>query len=62
MLEYSGGSALLRKDSREASLREAREETGLLLEPACGKLVITLKRKDNLRVYGFFRPNATPVT
>lgn len=55
MWECTGGSALAGEDSREAALREVREETGLILDPACGKIVMTLKRKDNFADVWLFR-------
>lgn len=55
MWECTGGSALAGEDSREAALREVREETGLILYPACGRIVMTLKRKDNFADVWLFR-------
>lgn len=55
MWECTGGSALAGEDSLAAALREVREETGLILDPACGKIVMTLKRKDNFADVWLFR-------
>ncbi len=38
--ESTGGSALMGEDSLTAALRETREETGILLDPEQGKLVL----------------------
>ena len=39
--EATGGSAIAGDDSLTAALREMREETGLELDPACGKVLMT---------------------
>lgn len=38
--EATGGSALAGEDSLTAALRETKEETGITLDPRCGKLVL----------------------
>lgn len=47
MWETTGGSALAGDDSLTAAMREVREETGLMLDPKLGKVIITLRRDDN---------------
>ena len=44
--ETTGGSALAGDDSMSAALREAREETGMLLSPEQGRLVLSYQRED----------------
>ena len=44
--ECTGGSALVGEDSLTAAVREVREETGLRLDPANGKVVIQTVRSD----------------
>lgn len=46
MWESTGGSALAGDDSLTAALREVKEETGLTLEPANGKLVHSYSGRD----------------
>ena len=44
--ECVGGSVLAGEDSRAAAVREVKEELGLDLDPAAGRLVFTLLRPD----------------
>lgn len=44
--ECTGGSALAGDDSLTAALREVREETGLTLEPANGRLMMSIQGFD----------------
>lgn len=44
--ETTGGSALAGEDSLTAALREVKEETGLTLDPAWGRLVVSARRSD----------------
>ena len=46
MWEATGGSALAGDDSLTAAVREVREETGVSLDPATGKCVITYRREN----------------
>ena len=41
MWESTGGSAVAGDDSLSAAQREVREETGLILDPSCGQLLLT---------------------
>ena len=55
MWERTGVSALAGEDSLGAALRETKEETGITLEPRYGKIVMSLKRKDNFADVWLFR-------
>ena len=55
MWESTGGSALAGDDSLTAALREVKEETGLELDPAKGKLVLTYHISDYFRDVWLFR-------
>ncbi|MBR2895771.1 MAG: NUDIX domain-containing protein [Oscillospiraceae bacterium] len=44
--ETTGGSALAGDDSLTAALREVKEETGLELNPECGRCAITYRREN----------------
>ena len=44
--EITGGSAVAGDDSLTAALREVREETGLTLDPAKGRIALPLSGKD----------------
>ena len=55
MWECTGGSALAGEDSLGAALRETKEETGITLEPRYGRIVMSLKRKDNFADVWLFR-------
>lgn len=57
MWEPTGGSALAGDDSLTAALREVREETGLIADPARGECVMSLKRKDCFIDVWLFRQN-----
>ncbi len=46
MWEFTGGSALAGDDSRSAAVREVLEETGIVLDPAKGRLLSTERRND----------------
>lgn len=46
MWEATGGSALAGDDSLTAAVREVREETGIALDPAAGKRVITYRGEN----------------
>ena len=47
MWETTGGSALSGDDSITAALREVREETGLILDPKCGRIIHSYVRRDS---------------
>lgn len=47
MWEATGGSALAGDTSLDAALREAREETGLVLDPETGKRILSYKGEDH---------------
>lgn len=49
MWETTGGSALAGDDSLTAALREVWEETGLILNPEKGKVVLTYMGEDSIR-------------
>lgn len=55
MWECTGGSALTGDDSLTAALREVREETGLCLDPARGKCVMSERKSDYFRDVWVFR-------
>ena len=55
MWECTGGSALAGDDSLTAAIREVREETGLVLQPQNGQLLMSLKREDNFDDIWLFR-------
>ena len=57
MWEFTGGSALAGDDSLHAALREAREETGIALDPACGRVVATEQWSDSFCDIWLFRQN-----
>ena len=46
MWETTAGSAIAGDDSLSAALREVREETGLILNPGKGRLMLTHKSRD----------------
>lgn len=46
MWEATGGSALAGDDSLTAALREVKEETGLALDPACGRILLQYSGED----------------
>ena len=55
MWECTGGSALAGDDSLTAALREVQEETGLMLEPENGKVILSTREKDYFRDVWLFR-------
>ena len=55
MWETPGGSALAGEGSLAAALREVREETGLMPDPACGRCIFTCRREDNFLDVWLFR-------
>ncbi|MBE6617479.1 MAG: NUDIX domain-containing protein [Ruminococcaceae bacterium] len=55
MWECTGGSALAGDDSLTAALREMEEETGLSLDPTCGKCVLNHGCADNFCDIWVFR-------
>ena len=55
MWESTGGSALTGDDSLTAALREVEEETGLNLDPANGKVILSLKRTNDFCDVWYFR-------
>lgn len=55
MWATTGGSALAGDDSLTAALREVKEETGLIADPACGSCVINYRRGDNFVDIWLFR-------
>jgi 8-oxo-dGTP diphosphatase len=57
MWEFTGGSALAGDDSLHAALREAKEETGIALDPACGHIVATEQWSDSFCDIWLFRQN-----
>ena len=60
MWEFTGGSALAGDDSLYAALREMREETGIELDPACGRVVATEQWSDSFCDIWLFRQNFDP--
>ena len=48
--ECTGGSALAGDDSLSAALRETQEETGLILQPTEGKLILTFSLHEDTHV------------
>ena len=46
MWEVTGGSALVGDDSLSAALREVREETGMILKPENGKIILQIQGPD----------------
>lgn len=57
MWEFTGGSALAGDDSLHAALREAKEETGIELDAACGRIVATEQWSDSFCDIWLFRQN-----
>ncbi len=57
MWEVTGGSALAGDDSLQAALREAREETGIELDPARGHVVASEQWSDSFCDIWLFRQN-----
>lgn len=55
MWEATGGSALTGDSSLDAALREAREETGLILDTGNGKRVLSYKGDDHFSDVWLFR-------
>lgn len=55
MWETTGGSALAGDDSLTAAMREVREETGLILRPERGKLILQCKGENYFGDYWLFR-------
>lgn len=60
MWEFTGGSALAGDDSLQAALREMREETGIELDPACGRIVASEQWSDSFCDVWLFRQNFDP--
>ena len=60
MWEFTGGSALAGDDSLQAALREMREETGIALDPACGRVVATEQWSDSFCDIWLFHQNFDP--
>lgn len=58
--EATGGSAQAGDDSRVAALRELREETGLCLDPTCGQLILTRRRRADFLDVWLFRAAFDP--
>ena len=54
MWETTGGSALAGDDSLTAALREVREETGLQLDPAKGKMLFSITEDEDICDVWFF--------
>lgn len=57
MWEITGGSAQTGDDSLHAAQREMREETGIELDPACGRVVATEQWSDSFCDIWLFRQN-----
>lgn len=57
MWEVTGGSAQTGDDSLQAALREMREETGIELDPACGRVVASEQWSDSFCDIWLFRQN-----
>lgn len=55
--EATGGSALAGDDSLTAALREMQEETGLIPDPACGRVVLTVTGDHYIADIWLFRQN-----
>lgn len=62
MWEVTGGSALAGDDSLHAALREMREETGIELDPACGRIVASEQWSDSFCDVWLFHQNFDPAT
>ncbi len=62
MWEFTGGSALAGDDSLHAALREMREETGIALDPTCGRVVASERWSDSFCDIWLFRQNFDPST
>lgn len=60
MWEVTGGSALAGDDSLHAALREMREETGIELDPTCGRVVATEQWSDSFCDIWLFRQDFDP--
>lgn len=60
MWEFTGGSALAGDDSLHAALREMREETGIELDPALGRVVASEQWSDSFCDVWLFRQNFDP--
>jgi 8-oxo-dGTP diphosphatase len=60
MWEVTGGSALAGDDSLHAALREMREETGIELDPTCGRVVASEQWSDSFCDVWLFRQNFDP--
>lgn len=55
MWETTGGSALAGDDSLTAAMREVKEETGLTLNPECGRCILQCKGENYFGDYWLFR-------
>lgn len=55
MWECTGGSALAGDNSLTAAIREVREETGLMLDPDKGRIVLTMQGRDDHNDVWLFR-------
>lgn len=57
--ESTGGSAIAGDDSLTAAMREVREETGLTLDPECGRIIGQYTGKDYFTDVWLFRHDFT---
>lgn len=60
MWECTGGSAVSGDDSLTAALREAQEETGMVLDPQKGRIILQYKTQDSFKDVWLFEHDAAP--
>ena len=60
MWECTGGSAVSGDNSLQAALREAKEETGMVLDPAKGRILLEYHNQDSFKDVWLFEHHANP--